>query len=255
MYGDNGPSDLTVGAMPAGNYTPTAIEYPNSGLGGKETGTRSVSFTVASSNTPGTGTPDISGTPQVGQKLTATIGAIHDADGIDNAVFTHQWLAGSAGIASANSAEYTLTATEQGNKIRVRVSFQDDDRNEEALTSAATGPVEPPDLTVAVTTHDGSTEFTFEIRFSEERHATFSYRTLRDQAFVVTGGEVRKAQRLQREPLSNISWQIAVQPSVDGDVTVVLPATADCDVEGAICTRDVRKLSNRTELTVPRPGG
>ena len=196
----------------------------------------------------------------VRQKLTATTGVIHDADGIGNAVFTHKWLAGSAGIASANSAEYTLTATDQGKRIRVRVSFQDDDGNEETLTSAATGPVEPPDLTVTVKTpppktHDGSTEFTFEIRFSEEPHATFSYRTLRDHAFVVTGGEVRKAQRLQREPLSNIPWRIAVQPGVDGDVTVVLPATADCDVEGAICTGDERKLSNRTELTVPRPGG
>ena len=108
---------------------------------------------------------------------------------------------------------------------------------------------------MAVTTHDGSTELKFDIRFSEELHATFSYRTLRDHAFVVTGGEVRKAQRLQREPLSNIPWRIAVQPGVDGDVTVVLPATTDCDVQGAIYTGDERKLFNRTELTVPRPAG
>ena len=35
--------------------------------------------------------------------------------------------------------------------------------------------------------HDGSTTFTFELRFSETPREGFSYKTLRDNAFTVTG--------------------------------------------------------------------
>ena len=37
-------------------------------------------------------------------------------------------------------------------------------------------------------------------------------------------------------------------------VTVVLPVTTDCNADGAVCTGDGRKLSNRVELTVSGPG-
>ena len=36
--------------------------------------------------------------------------------------------------------------------------------------------------------------------------------------------------------------------------TVVLPVTIDCNADGAVCTGDGRKLSNRLELTVSGPG-
>ena len=98
--------------------------------------------------------------------------------------------------------------------------------------------------------HDGSTSFTFELRFSEE--FSISYKTLRDHAFTVTGGEVVKARRLERP--GNIRWEISVRPSSDAVVTIVLPATEDCEAEGAICTGDGRMLSNRVELTVGGPG-
>ena len=35
---------------------------------------------------------------------------------------------------------------------------------------------------------------------------------------------------------------------------IILPVTEDCDAQGAICTEDGRKLSNRLELTVSGPG-
>ena len=103
--------------------------------------------------------------------------------------------------------------------------------------------------------HDGETVFTFELHFSEEPHADFSYKTLRDHAFTVTGGSVQKAQRLQKEPESNIGWRITVRPDGDGDVTIVLPITTDCSGAGAICTGDGRMLSNRLEFTVSGPTG
>ena len=92
--------------------------------------------------------------------------------------------------------------------------------------------------------------FTFELRFSEE--FGIGYRTLRDHAFTVTGGEVVRARRL--EPGKNVRWQIHVRPTYNADVTIVLPVTTDCDAQGAICTGDGRPLSSRLVLRVSGPG-
>ena len=100
--------------------------------------------------------------------------------------------------------------------------------------------------------HDGQTAFTFELRFSEAPKKGFSYKTLRDHAFTVTGCAVAKARRLTQG--SNIGWQITVTPNSGADVTVVLPVTTDCTASGAICTGDGRKLSNRNEFTVSGTG-
>ena len=104
-------------------------------------------------------------------------------------------------------------------------------------------------LEATTESHNGTDAFTFEIRFSEE--FPLSYKTLRDLAFTVSGGEVLKAQRLDKP--SNIRWLITVEPDGNGDVTIVLPATTDCDADGAICTVDGRKLFNRLEFTVSGP--
>ena len=105
-------------------------------------------------------------------------------------------------------------------------------------------------LEAATESHNGTDAFTFEIRFSEE--LPLSYKTLRDLAFTVSGGEVLKAQRLDKP--SNIRWLITVEPDSNGDVAVVLPVTTDCGADGAVCTADGRKLSNRLEITVSGPG-
>ena len=101
--------------------------------------------------------------------------------------------------------------------------------------------------------HDGQGTFTFELRFSEEPEPDFSYKTLRDSAFTVTGGSVENARRLNKP--SNIRWEIKVRPDGNGEVTIILPATADCEAVGAICTEDDRMLFNRIELTVAGPVG
>ena len=106
-------------------------------------------------------------------------------------------------------------------------------------------------LEATTESHNGTDAFTFEIRFSEE--FPLSYKTLRDLAFTVSGGEVLKAQRLDKP--SNIRWLITVEPDSNGDVTIVLPATTDCEAQGAICTEDGRKLSTRLEFTVSGSSG
>ena len=104
----------------------------------------------------------------------------------------------------------------------------------------------------APASHDGITVFTFELRFSENMES-FSYTTLQEHALTVTGGSVSKARRL--EAGKNVRWEITVQPSSNADVTIALPITTDCSVQGAICTSDGRKLSGRVGLTVSGPGG
>ena len=101
--------------------------------------------------------------------------------------------------------------------------------------------------------HGGSATFIFELRFSEEPASDFSYRTLRDHAFTVAEGEVVNARRLERG--KNVRWEITVQPDANGTTTIVLPATTDCDADGAICTEDGRMMSNRLEITVQGPAG
>ena len=214
----------------------------------------------SASNTAATGQPTISGTAQVGETLTVDTNDIHDPDGTGDAVFTYQWLSEETEIVGATDDSYTLTDADEGNRIRVRVSFTDDEGNPETLTSEATDTVagRPPEpLTASLentpTSHDGETAFTFELRFSKEPDPDFSYKTLRDHAFTVTGGAVKKAQRLDKP--SNILWRITVEPDSSADVTVILPVTTDCGDQGAICTEDGRELSNRLELTVNGPGG
>ena len=226
--------------------------------GNDETLTSAATAAVeAKPNAPATGAPTISGTAQVGETLTAYTSGIADADGLANASFAFQWLADGADISDATSDTYTTADADEGKAISVAVTFTDDAGNDETLTSAATTAVEATRLTPltavienAAASHDGGSLFTFELRFNEE--FGLSYKTLRDHAFTVTGGTVRKAQRLEQG--SNIGWRITVRPDGNGQVAVVLPETTDCDAQGAICTEDGRMLSHSLELTVGGPG-
>ena len=212
---------------------------------------------MGETNSPATGTPTITGTLQVGETLTADTSGIGDEDGLSSAAFDYQWIAAGSNVSGATGSSYTLTASQQGQTIRVSVTFTDDQGHQETLTSAETDAVaaRPSPLTASTEdvpeSHDGNNAFTFELHFSEE--FSISYQTLRDHAFTVTGGEVIKARRLN--PPSNIGWEITVQASGDGTVTIVLPATTDCAATGAVCTPDGRMLSSRLELTVSGPGG
>ena len=92
-------------------------------------------------NTPATGLPAISGTPQVGQKLTAGTSAISDEDGLTSVSYSYQWVrsdnSADTDIAGQTDSTYTLVAADVGKTIKVRVSFTDDANNAETLTSEA----------------------------------------------------------------------------------------------------------------------
>ena len=96
--------------------------------------------------------------------------------------------------------------------------------------------------------HNGTDAFTFRIAFSEPVET--GYATLRDHSLEATGGSVIQARRVDgRSDL----WEIQVEPDSNGKVFVALPADRACDVEGAICTGEGKRLYNRLELTVPGP--
>ena len=95
-------------------------------------------------NHAATGDPVISGTVQVGEELTALTDGIMDEDVLDD-VFTYQWVRVDADgtsneedITDETDATYTLTADEQGKKVKVEVRFVDILGGEETRTSAAT---------------------------------------------------------------------------------------------------------------------
>ena len=249
-------SSYTLANDDAGKTLKVRVTFSDD-AGNEESLTSVATTAVAAANSPATGAPTITGTARVGETLTANTSGIADSDGLSSATLSYQWLADGTAISDATGSSYTLANDDAGKAITVRVAFIDDGGNEESLTSAATHAVAAALLTAEFlsvpASHDGNATFTFELRFSETPKTSFSYKTLRDHAFAVSGGDVVKARRLQHG--KNIGWEISVTPDSSAGVTIVLPATTDCDAQGAVCTEDGRKLSNRPEITVSGPGG
>ena len=207
-------------------------------------------------NSAATGAPTISGTAQAGETLSASTSGVTDADGLENATFTHQWITSDGGtdtdIAGATGSTYTLTDAEAGKNVRVRVSFTDDDGNAETLTSAAVyvSPLLTAEFLGVPASHDGESAITFELRFSVE--PSLKFEKVRDDVLTVTNGDVTAVRRTDPESETpNSRWEITVEP--EDEVTVVLPPTTDCTVDSAVCTTGGTMLSNRSAITVPGP--
>ena len=171
---------------------------------------------------------------------------------------------------TASSGTVTFAAGETSKTVSVPIIDDTVEESDETLTltlsspsgatisdAAATATIrdsEPVPLTATLSnvpdSHDGSTEFTFDLAFSE--NLEISYITLRDHAFTEDDhGPVTKAKRKVQG--SSQTWTITVEPSGNGAITITLPATTDCTATGAICTSDGRKLSNSTTVTVNGP--
>ena len=97
---------------------------------------------VVRPNSPATGAPNITGTAQVGETLTADASGIADTDGLTNVSYGYQWIANDGtsdtDITGATDSSYTLVAADEGKTIKVEISFTDDAGSEETLTSTAT---------------------------------------------------------------------------------------------------------------------
>ena len=102
-------------------------------------------------NKPASGKLRVIGEARVGQILQADTSKINDPNGLENAVFTHQWSADGQDIEDATGETYTLTADEEGQQIRFSVSFTDDAGNPETLVSDPTAAVEPQNTNTPAT--------------------------------------------------------------------------------------------------------
>ena len=144
-------------------------------------------------NTPATGAPAIGGTPRVGDELTVSTSDISDADGLDDAGFAYQWIRTDTDIQGATGSTYTAVEADEGERLKVRVSFTDDAGNAESVTSAATEAVaaRPEPLTASFedvpAEHDGESAFTLRIA-SSDRLSMMNGRRLREDVVEVSGG-------------------------------------------------------------------
>lgn len=91
------------------------------------------------------GSVTVTGTPRVGQTLTAA-----SADWEDGVSLAHQWLRGGTPIAAATGASYTAVAADLGARLSVRVTGSQAGRASSATTSAATEPVATGTLAAGV---------------------------------------------------------------------------------------------------------
>ena len=134
-----------------------------------------MTINVTAVNDPATGTPTISGTAQVGQILTASTGDIADPDGVPSA-FTYQWKRYAADRITFEAnigtdlMTYTLTASEEGKKVLVEVSFTDNGGSSEgplvsalypSTQSQTVDPNNPPTASDGTVTTVEDTDHTF----------------------------------------------------------------------------------------------
>ena len=112
----------------------------------------------------------------------------------------------------------------------------------------------PVGLTAAITNvpadHDGSTRVTMALTFSEDVDGLKKW-VLRNKTFTVTGGTIKKAKRVTKH--NNQAWILHVEPSGTGAITLLLPATTDCAVKGAICNGTDPLISSIAVMIPFRP--
>ena len=132
-----------TGNAPYGNYTDPGTKF---------------GIRLHTVNTVATNPPTISGTPQVGNDLTANTSGITDPNGLDGVSYTYQWIrVDDDGMSNptnvgSNSTTYTLVADDEDQKLKVKITFTDDAGYAEELTSVAypsSGTIAGPDDNLA----------------------------------------------------------------------------------------------------------
>jgi hypothetical protein len=150
-------------------------------------GSGSAATQAAPSNTA---PPTISGTPQVGQTLTASTGTWSPTP----SSFSYQWRrcdqnGGScANISGAQSKSYTLTSADNGNTLRVRVTASNSSGESASATSTPTAVIKPIPIsapqktsspTVSGTPKQGETLTVSNGSWTGKQPISFSYQWLR----------------------------------------------------------------------------
>ena len=153
----------------------------------------------------------------------------------------------------------TLPKTTSCGNTGAVCSKTDEGKNSQPLSHSLTATVEGPQADPVTATfsnmpdeHEGAgNEFTFDLGFNQNVKAGF--KRIRDKAFSVSGGKIQRAQRKTQG--SNQNWTITVKPLGNGDISITLPDTTDCDNDSAICTNEGGMLNHSTSDTVLGPVG
>ena len=208
--------------------------------GNKESVTSAATDAVAAApqtNSPATGAPIISGTVQVEETLTANTSGIADSDGLGNVQYEYQWLADDSDISGAINATYTPVAADEGKAVKVRVTFTDDEGNDESLTSAATDAVSAAPAanspatgapTISGTAQVGETLMANTTGIADSdglANATFSYQWLADDA-EIAGATGLTYTLTDNEESKAITVQVSFTDDADNEETLTSAATA-----------------------------
>ena len=220
-------------------------------------------------NSPATGAPAITGTPERGRTLTADTQGISDQNGLTNPAFTYQWLRDDAEIPGATGRDYTLTAADVGSRMKVKVTFTDDDGYEETLTSTATEAVNSPATgapSISGTAEVGRTLTADTSTISDQNGLTnpgFTYQWLRDDAEVpgstgedhlLTANDVGSRMKVRvnfmdddghSETLTSMATQVVNSPATGAPT---INGTAEV---GRTLTADTTGVSDQNGLTNP----
>ena len=121
-------------------------------------GAASTAAVLDDDDSPATGTVTITGAAREGGTLRANTSGVEDADGLDNAAWTYQWVrtppgGSGADISGATGAAYVPVFADVGAALKVRVTVTDNEGHEAGFESAATAAVAAlPVVTVAAET-------------------------------------------------------------------------------------------------------
>ena len=192
-------------------------------------------ITVNAVNADPSGTVTITGTPQVGQTLTADTSGIADADGPAALSFTYQWLANDGttneAINGATSPTYLLTGNESGETITVSVRYTDAGNTAEGpLTSAPFGPVDTNEMRTVLLADGRSITV-----------ATHNTADTTDPQMIteLNTGEVDSSVALDPEGLDNV--KLLPENEANNNVTGILLAAGsavDITTNAGACTDD-----------------
>ncbi len=220
---------------------------------------------------PSTGAPTIGDV--VGHRLTALTSDIVDLNGLTGVSYEYQWIrvdgSEEIDITGATSSTYTLSADDDGKKIKVRVRFTDDTGFENELTSVAfpsgDALVEFVPLTASlrqtgqIIDAEGEMRYTARLTLSEKMW--MPWRTMKEDAFEVAGGVIVSAKRFRKEKMEvyggtksvTAEWKLEVKPNEpNGTVTLTLAGNRTCSESGirsgAICATDGRPLNETATI-------
>ena len=201
------------------------------------------------------GTPTLAVT--VGTALVSTSYASGSSS--DTLVFSTTLAAGTASSSSVNVAANALAlngGTIQNEQMQdavlthVAYAFTSNAVNEEVTL--------PDPLTVEVESkpprHNGADAFDVDIAFGKTLAEGFSYRSLKDHALSITGGEIQNVSRIDKTgDFRNKRWRVKIKPSSKGDVVLTLAPGPACGEANAVCTDADEKLPEAFIVTVGGP--